>query len=400
MINKVKHIIFLLLIWLGAFAQADSLDNGITISLVTGSPGEDLYAVFGHSAIRVRDVFTGQDILYNYGTFDFDTPNFYLKFIRGKLPYMLSIDQTADLAYYYQLENRSLTEQVLNLTNEQEARLIEFLNWNYQPENRYYLYDFFYDNCATVFRDIFEKQFDLSYQPDTVRAVTFRELLDEYIREKPWADFGIDLILGLPADKQADFRNQMFLPDYLASNLAKATIGGKPFMQPAVLLQPRVETATNSMIKFTPMLLFVIVALTAIIITLGKNEQIKNIFDITLLSACGLAGIFFLFMWFGTDHIATKWNWNVLWLNPLCLLMVVGIIGKKSKWLRLLFAIYATILWLLLVTWGWFPQQFNAAVIPILIALIARSMDREGVVLNLILQKFVSRKTTFVNPKS
>lgn len=384
MIHKIKFVIFLLLAWNSASAQVDSLDNGITISLVTGSPGEDLYAVFGHSAIRVRDAFTGQDILYNYGTFDFDTPNFYIKFIRGKLPYMLDVDRTADLAYYYQRVNRSLTEQILNLNNEQEARLIEFLNWNHRPENRYYLYDFFYDNCATVIRDVFEKEFNISYQPGDVRDVTFRQLLDEYLQEKPWADFGIDLILGLPADKKADIRDQMFLPDYLSSNLAKATIDGKPFMQPVELLQPRVEVINNSMIKFTPMLLFVIVALLAIIITLGKNERSKNIFDIIILSACGLAGLFFLFMWFGTDHVATKWNWNVLWLNPLCLLMVIGIIGKKGKWLRILFAIYATILWLLLLTWGLFPQQFNTAVIPILIALIARSMDREGVMLDLI----------------
>ncbi|MDX1939357.1 MAG: DUF4105 domain-containing protein [Saprospiraceae bacterium] len=387
MVNRnIILILWLIFTCSRAFGQQDSVDNGITISLITGSPGNELYSTFGHSAIRVQNVMTGEDILYNYGTFDFDTPNFYIKFIRAKLLYMLSIDRTVDLARYYQRENRSITEQVFNLNNEQEMRLINFLIWNYLPENRGYKYDFFYNNCATVIRDIFENRYGVEYNIKENQNVTFRELLDEYLYKSPWSDFGIDLILGLPADKKADFRNQMFLPDYLSSNLAQAMLDGKPLLQPAQVLQSRTELASNNgLIKFTPMLVFVIVALMAIIITLSKNQKIKDIFDIFLFSACGLAGLFFLFMWFGTDHIATKNNWNVLWLNPLYIISVVAIIRKSNKkWLRISFAIYATILWLLLLTWGWFPQQFNMAVIPILIILIVRSMDREGVILDLI----------------
>ncbi|MBK7869420.1 MAG: DUF4105 domain-containing protein [Saprospiraceae bacterium] len=365
------------------FGQQDSIDNGITISLITGSPGNELYSTFGHSAIRVQNVMTGEDILYNYGTFDFDTPNFYIKFIRAKLLYMLSIDRTIDLARYYQRENRSITEQVFNLSNEQEMRLMNFLIWNYLPKNRGYKYDFFYNNCATVIRDIFENRYGIEYNIKENQNITFRELLDEYLYKSPWSDFGIDLILGLPADKKADFRNQMFLPDYLASNLAQATIDGRPLMQAAEILQPKMEVSSRT--GLTPMLVFVILALIAIIITLSKNQIVKNIFDIIIFSACGLAGLFFLFMWFGTDHIATKGNWNVLWLNPLYIISIIGIMRKSNKkWLRISFAVYATILWLLLLTWGWFPQQFNMAVIPILITLIVRSMDREGVMLDLI----------------
>ncbi len=383
------------------FGQQDSIKNDITISLITGSPGNELYSTFGHSAIRIRNSATGQDILYNYGTFDFDTPNFYMKFIRGKLPYLLSTDNMSDLVRYYQYENRSISEQIFQLSDEQEHQLIEFLQWNHRPENRAYLYDFFYSNCATMIRDIFEKQYGVKYATTTTRQVSFRQLLDEYLVHSPWSDFGIDLILGLPADTEADFRHQMFLPDYLARNLAAARLGNQALLQPAVVLQNKAALPKDkTLIKFTPMLVFVIVAILALGITLSKSRRAKNIFDILLFSACGLAGVFFLFMWFGTDHIATKWNWNVLWLNPLYLISIVGIIRRSSqKWLRLSFAVFATILWLLLLSWNWFPQQFNVAIIPILIALIMRSMDREGIVLNLIFEKLRLKKASFINPK-
>ena len=385
----------------GVFGQQDSTKNDITISLITGSPGNELYSTFGHSAIRIRSSASGQDILYNYGTFDFDTPNFYMKFIRGKLPYMLSTDNMADLVRYYQYENRSITEQILNLNDAQEYQLIELLQWNHRPENRAYLYDFFYSNCATMIRDIFEKQYGVVYATATNRHLTFRQLLDEYLLRSPWSDFGIDLILGLPADKEADFRHQMFLPDYLSRNLAAARLDNQALLQPAVVLQNKTPLPPSwALIKLTPMLVFVIVAILAVVITLSKAPKVKNVFDVLLFSLCGLAGVFFLFMWFGTDHIATKWNWNVLWLNPLYLVSVVGIIRRSSqKWLRFSFAVFATLLWLLLLTWNWFPQQFNVAIIPILITLIMRSMDREGIVLNLILGKLRFKKASFINSK-
>ncbi len=391
--KKWIGILIFISAWQIASAQPDTVSNGIRISLVTGSAGTELYSVFGHSAIRVQDSISGRDILYNYGTFDFNTPNFYWKFIRGKLPYALSVERTEDLKRLYRYENRALIDQTLNLTNAQEYELIQFLNWNAKPENRFYLYDFFYDNCATVIRDIFEKQYNIQYEDLPDRKATFRNLLDEKLVNSPWSDFGIDLILGAPADKIADFRNQMFLPDYLSQNLAHATLKSEPFMQSPVIIQERDERQTRQAgFNFTPMMLFVIVALVGIGITLSSNQRAKNIFDVLIFGSFGLAGWFFVFMWFGTDHIATKENWNLLWLNPLYLVLVFGILAKKGKWLRVAFAINATILWLTLLGWNVIPQQFHTAVIPILILLIARSMDREGVVLGTILEKFKARK--------
>lgn len=374
----IVFIPFLASFWQCLNAQTDSISNNITISLITGSPGEDVYAYFGHTAIRVQDAASGQDVLYSYGTFDFDTPNFYGKFLQGKLLYMLSIDDTPRLFQYYQYTQRGVTEQVLNLNNAQEEQLVQFLAKNYEPANRFYLYDFFYDNCATVIRDVFEKEFKIQYQIDTVRNVTFRQILQEYVEPRdPWTYFGMDLILGIPTDKKADFRNQMFIPDYLSQNLAKATLNGKPLLQPVEILVPVLAVVERkSATLFTPMLVAILLLVTIFIITCTKNWRLKNRFDRILFFILGIAGLFLLFMWFGTDHIATKENWNVLWMNPLYLLLVFGVFRKRETLRRGLLIFYILTLLFVLITWGWFAQSFNIAVIPIIIALIVRCLDR------------------------
>lgn len=304
-INMKNYIpvIILLLSCQYLLAQSDAPSNDITISLITGSPGNELYSVFGHSAIRVRNDRTEQDILYNYGTFDFNTPNFYWKFMRGKLPYMLSVERTEDLFRTYVEEGRSITEQTLNFTDAQEEKLLQFLQWNYEPEHRYYMYDFFYNNCATVIRDIFEKEYGVDYHVDAVEDITFRQLLDEKMPNMLWTNFGMDLVLGTPADRKADFRNQMFLPGYLSGHLAKATLSsGEPLVQAQhtkTLVQKTPISTAEAAINFTPTLFFIIIAMLALVLTFTGSERMKRIFDVTLFSLLGLGGLFLLFMWFG-----------------------------------------------------------------------------------------------------
>jgi len=187
----------------------------------------------------------------------------------------------------------------------------------------------------------------------------------------------MDLILGIPTDKKADFRNQMFIPDYLSQNLAKATLDGKPLLQQSAILLP-VSSAVEkkSAILFTPMLVTILILIITVIITFTKNQRLKNRFDRILFSILGIAGLFLLFMWFGTDHIATKDNWNVLWMNPLYLLFVFGVFRKSEISRRGLLIFYISTLLFVLITWGWFAQSFNVAVIPIVIALIVRCLDR------------------------
>jgi len=346
------------------------------ISLLTSSPGEELYTTFGHSAIRIKDTLSGKDIVYNYGIFDFRTPNFYQKFIRGKLMYRLGRQRIDSFLSVYTDENRKVTERVMNLSQSQKAEIISFLAKNYLPENRKYLYDFFYDNCASRIRDVVENELGnaFGYVNLPERNVTFRQLLDEYLQTMPWADFGIDLILGLKADEQASFRHQMFLPDYLESNLTKGTVNGKPLFAEPVTLLPYQFKPNTKVGFFTPLvstsLLFVVIALLTFFI---KHKIAQNIIDLLFFFILGIMGCVFLFMWFGTDHQACHQNLNMVWANPLYLILIPLTFIKKWKWFWWFILIVTSIL---LISFPVFPQQYHWAFIPVFLIILVRCFYR------------------------
>lgn len=328
-----KGLLLLLLASLPALLSAQGSLPRIT--LITGSPGEDLYSVFGHTAIRVQDTLRGRDLTYSYGVFDFDTPNFYLKFIRGKLNYKLGLQSYKSLLREYGASGRRLTEQEILLDDSDKTRLLRFLQENYKPENRYYLYDFFYDNCATRVRDALEATCGteaLSYPPaEPVDSLpTFRDFLHEYLARHDWTRFGIDLLLGRPTDKRMDFREQMFLPDYLASHLAQVRYRGGPLLGPEQEIIPLELELSRTPLPLRPVYIFGLLALVILAISWLRPGLWPAWLDTTLGMLAGLAGIFLLLMWFGTDHGAVKHNWNLLFLNPLALLWAF-LISRKGK---------------------------------------------------------------------
>ena len=208
------------------------------VSLLTADPGKELYSSFGHSAIRLRELVPeGRDVVFNFGTFDFDTPNFYGKFATGKLNYMLSISNYDRFVVEYDYYKRGLREQVLNLTDEQTDFLVQHLDAQYDPARRFYKYDFFYNNCATKIRDAFEIAIgdQLVWNDSTVEEKkTFRNLLDEFVMPLPWADFGIDLALGSVIDRPASPREKQFLPTYMEQAFAEATVLQNGVIRPFV----------------------------------------------------------------------------------------------------------------------------------------------------------------------
>lgn len=344
------------------------------ISLLTCSPGDELYSTFGHSGIRLTDRATYTDLVFNYGVFDFDTPNFYLKFLRGKLLYQMGLQSFSDFMYEYQYLGRTVTETRLNLPIAAKRKLLQFLENNYRPENREYKYDFFFDNCATRIRDVVEKSLPITYTPqDTVRKIKhLRQLLDEYLGAMPWSDFGIDLVLGHPTDQLGTFRNEMFLPDYLAKNLSKAKYQGKLIADPTQTILRGGPLYIKPSYFPKPGLFFSLFALIFLGISIRGNKRVKNIADVFFFGVLGLAGSILLFMWFGTDHIATKDNWNLLWTNPLYFCALGSLGQKRSYWWLILGG--STLVVLLL--FPWWPQQFNLAIIPILLTTVLRSADR------------------------
>jgi len=341
------------------------------ISIVTASPGKEIYNTFGHSAIRVKDTINDYDRVFNYGIFNFRTPNFAIKFIRGKLLYKLGLGRFNSFVADYEGQGRQVTERVLNLNETQKTEVFDFLAENYKPENREYLYDFFYDNCASRIRDVFEQvNGSLVYDKANEKQITFRQLLDEYLKSKPWTDFGIDLILGLPSDKIADFRNQMFLPDYLEENLSKATLNGKALLGQQRIVAPLNTSFQNERSLFTPLLVMSIVAVLFFLATFFiKNKTMQWLLDALLFGILTIAGCVFLFMWLGTDHQACYKNLNMLWANPLYLFLIPY---AKIRNAKLIWWGFLILIALLITTFPIFPQQYHIAFIPVFFMIVFR----------------------------
>jgi hypothetical protein len=345
-----------------------NLSPAARITLLTASPGEELYSVFGHSALRVSDPVAGIDEVYNYGTFDFDTPFFYYRFTRGQLYYKLSVTSMQRFMLEYQYEGRAVYEQVLNLTQREKQRIYDFLQINRLPENQYYWYDFFYDNCATRIRDLVDDHLDLDWgeDPFPMEQRSFRDMLKPYLVNMPWNGFGIDIALGLPSDQLADPWHYMFLPDEMFIAFAQARHSdGRPLVDGyQVVLEETLVVSPPG--PFSPGLvwwLLLIVGLASF-----ARRQWSLWFDRIYFSLLGVIGLIVFFLWFLSEHHATNNNMNILWALPTHLYFIFKLRngyaeGLARYYFRIVFIINAA----LLVLWPWLPQDFHAAFFPMIL---------------------------------
>ena len=360
------------------FSQNDSCH--LRVALLTCTPGEELYSTFGHSAIRITDSINHSDIVYNYGTFNFDEPGFYTKFVRGKLSFYLSTDDFESFKYFYQQENRGITEQVLNLTCAEKYNMLLLLQANLMGQSRFYKYDFTFDNCTTRLRDLLEKTAD---SPVHFREVlhtkpTFRDLIYQYLdyNDKQWSKLGIDILLGSRLDIKTKPREVMFLPDYLMSSFDSASISTRQLVykkQPVLdsFLPPK-----QINIRAHPLFIFTVIFILVLLLSFSKNRFIKRLliaFDGFMFFITGLLGILILFMWFGTDHLMCRDNLNLLWAWPTNVVAAFYIHSKKSTAVKY-FMIYAVLNLALFACWVFLPQHMNPALIPVIAILIFRSL--------------------------
>lgn len=378
----VTAALFLFLGLHNSFSQ--KLSSSAQISLITASPGNELYSIFGHSAIRVKDDSLGIDRVYNYGTFDFDTPNFYLKFMRGKLNYYLSVAPFDRFYYTYAYDKRSLYEQILNLSPAQKQAVFARLQENYLPQNRAYKYDFFFDNCATRIGDIFKAALEdsLVFGDRHVRKKqSFRDLIDIYLVKAPWADYGIDILLGLPTDDIASSRQYMFLPDYVDSVFQHSVIikngEREDFVASrSVILDMRAE-ADFAPPAFQPYVLNLAIFFIVAVITIAGYRKKRRfaLVDQVLFNVVGLVGWLIVFLWFFTDHIATKGNLNLLWAWPVFFPLFFFIFNDKIKILRkYVFVLFTIVAVGVLVFWNGWPQNLHNALVWMVLTLALRSI--------------------------
>lgn len=360
-------------------AQPVTAGPGAQFSVITCGPGNELYSTFGHSAFRFRDPSQDIDWVYNYGTFDFDTPNFYGKFVRGKLPYALSKQRFENFLYTYQRENRFVREQLLNLSETETKALLQYLEVNNQPSNRYYKYDFLFENCATKIPDVLSTvlgpPLEYSYGHLT-ESRSFRDLIQGNLYWNSWSSFGIDLALGAVIDRKASGSEFSFLPKYVEQQVANASLGDHALggrKRPILDLNP---PKSNAVFTATPLFwMLLILGITLVITWIDyRNQTRSSVLDFLLFFTSGTAGCLLLFLWFFTDHTATAWNANLLWAFPANVFLAFSVFsrpkGKQSihKYLMLLLLFVALCagLWLTGV------QVFSPAVIPLWCALILR----------------------------
>jgi len=376
--NMHRKLLAFLLAICCANSIAQPLSDSTQISLMTVVPGEFVYSTFGHSAIRVKDFGNRFDRCYNYGTFDFEQPNFILKFCQGKLLYNLDVESYRSFEYGNLRDHRPMQEQVLHMNQAQKQRLYDLLEENYQEENRYYKYDFFYDNCATRIRDILQETFFHQIQFDTSElrpGTTMRQLLQPYLDEKPWLDYGIDLVLGLPADRRATTADFMFLPDYLKLLFGNASTGeGKRL----VVLERHIPEQPIARVPFEPSPIdrpLWVMSFVALIGVLSMaNPRTERIFDGIFWFVLGLAGLVITLLWFATDHSATKNNLNILWAWPTHLLFFWR--SRASTLAENYFTGAAIVAALVLLFWKWMPQEMPTPALPLVILVVVKGLWR------------------------
>lgn len=358
-----------------------NLSDSSRISLLTCSSGNELYSIFGHSAIRVTDPLRNLDIVFNYGTFDFYDPNFYPNFVRGHLNYILSVSPYQEFKQSYVEEGRWIWEQRLNINLNEKQHLFDSLLINYRPENRYYHYDFFGDNCATRIRDIFVKTiprkitFDYS---SFEKGKSFRQLLMPNLAHSQWAKLGINLLLGLPADRVASPWEYMYLPEHLQAAFQHSSLLSDsvnlPFVQQTKVLLEGKQFPDQKMWG-TPLQVFLVILLIAAFLSYKDfKKSVKNLwFDRILLVIFGLMGVLFTFLWAGTAHRSMVWNFNLLWANPFHLIAVFFLSVKKTRqWVRTYLSVNLIVLIALLITWPFLPQALPWVIYPMILAIAIR----------------------------
>lgn len=356
--------------------KVPNLSPSAEISLLTvGRADHEIYQNFGHTAIRIKDSILGWDLVYNYGTFDFGNPDFLKLFVQGKLLYFESIDDFPVFVDMYREENRWIREQALNLTQEQKQLLFERLTVNAREENKYYRYDFLFDNCSTRPRDMILSVFkNKKIKPDADDASSYRELIDRNVPNE-WLDFGMDILIGLPTDKKAQY-GRTFLPLELMQLCDSAIVDGKPLVRSNNLILDVIPEATDRN-WLTPglvfWLLFIVIFLVQIKTQLFSRVKIIPVIYFTIL---GLLGWLFLFLWFGTLHSTTKWNLNILWAMPLNIPILFFLLKKEIPPFVVGYVkFYRILLITLLVGWWLNPQTYHAATLPlILIAILFTSI--------------------------
>ena len=342
-------------------AQSMTNPDRIQISLLTCSPGKEVWAQYGHTAIRYYDKESGEDLAINYGIFSLDQTYFIPRFVLGMTDYRMGVQPMDMFLAQYSYEGRGVVEQVLNLSAEDKEVIYKALQENMKPENVVYRYNYFFDNCTTRARDMLVNHLHgkVVYPPAEEDA-TFRSMIHKWNNKYEWTQFGEDLLLGVNADRKTTKSEQQFLPENLRSDFDKARYNGKPLVKETnVLLDAETEVA-EPVFPLSPLSVALIFAVISLVMMLFsyRRQQVYWAWDLALMLTSGLMGIIFFVMIF-SQHPCVSLNFILLFFNPLPLFFLYSTIKKKKViWWKI---------WGVLIILGLFGSLFQEIPLPILI---------------------------------
>ena len=365
-----------------------SVSDSVRVSLLTCAPGSEIYSLFGHTALRYENPAKGEDWVFNYGMFSFNTPNFVMRFVKGETDYQLGVVPFRYFEGEYAMRGSSVYQQELNLTEKEKENVIRLLRENYLPANRVYRYNYFYDNCTTRARDKVEQGIEGKVvYPESEKMCSFRSIVREYTAGHEWSAFGIDLCLGSEADEPIDERKQMFSPFYMLEYARGAMIHRAdtivPFVKEEKLLldfSPKDEELfekDEEVFLPSPWACALIWwVLTFVVTTLGiKNGKVYWLWDALLFGAQGIGGCVIAFLFFFSVHPTVGSNWMLLMLNPLPLFYLPFMVYKAIKGKKDNFHLINTVvLTLFIVLMPFVQQKFNPTVLPLALNLLTCSV--------------------------
>lgn len=381
-VNMRQKLYFVLLFFLPLLIEGQEipkLSQSAQISILTCGTGNQLYSAFGHTAFRVQDSVLGLDMVYNYGTFDFNKPNFYTNFAKGKLIYSLSRKSFERFLFEYEYEKRWVKEQILNLNPDEVNQLFRYLEINYRPGNRDYLYDPLFNNCSNISGTILKEQlgddliFDGSHLKD---PRTFRELVREYISLNTWGSFGIELAFGGITDRVATVEEHMFQPYYAMKQFQNTTKGGQPLVKRERTILNYPDSEYHTIFTLSPLFWSLLLLGFVVVITYldFKHDTQNQWLDFLLFFLSGVVGVGILLLWFATDHVVTHYNFNFLWLFPPNLIAAFYILKDPSKvsWLKNYLWVALGCIGLVFIIWIFGIQILSPLNIPLILVLVTR----------------------------
>ncbi len=369
------NIFFLLvLIFFSPNIYANELENKnrYKISILSIGEGPSLVDAFGHTAIRVKDSELKNDVVFNFGVYDFNSPNFYSNFVKGRPEYKLGIQNYNNLTQNYIRQKRYIVEHQLNLDQNSIKIIIDLLVE--KLNDPYYIYDYFRDNCTTRAADIVIDKTNNKFKDNKLESesiLSYRDLIHGKINENSWAALGIDLCLGAIIDKKINTRETFFLPENLMNYL---DLFEGDIIKRNIIYSPESEISYRENLP-SPLLINLILSLIIVVITIFnfKSNKWNKSLDTLIFLISGSIGILIIYLWFFSNHFAGAQNFNFLWAFPFNFALIFAIYKNKiPNWSIGYIKLLIILIILLFLHWTTGVQKYNLTLLPIFVALLIR----------------------------